>query len=297
MLELDLHQAQRAEPEGLDKNHQEGDHSHGDAHLHGFLGGVAAGVLTLANQDGQVMEGQDVVEVDSGENDQCNGNRRYAGSLNKGEERRDADAQAGHNGTHEHVDDHGQSADEQREEVRVRRNGAGKHDVCNPGVHAGGATDGTDCHSSSQEHEGLDVNRAPGRGSQDLTDDRHGHKDTDNQGDPSKIVARNSKPQGDCDDEPHDGADLFLGKLAESGLLSENILAVIYKLLGRLEESKGEHDGAQGCINHGDAHVDEPVNEADGSTAVGTIGGNKRVEGGVAGHEEHGAERRVYKQL
>ena len=85
VLELDLHQAQRAEPEGLDKNHQEGDHSHGDAHLHGFLGGVAAGVLTLANQDGQVMEGQDVVEVDSGENDQCNGNRRYAGSLNKGE--------------------------------------------------------------------------------------------------------------------------------------------------------------------------------------------------------------------
>ena len=57
-LGFDLHQAQRAEPEGLDKNHQEGDHGQGNTHLHGFLGGVATGVLALADQDGQVMEGQ-----------------------------------------------------------------------------------------------------------------------------------------------------------------------------------------------------------------------------------------------
>ena len=51
-----LHQAKEVEPGGLDQHDDKDDRSEGNAHAHGLFGGVAAGVLALADKDRQVME-------------------------------------------------------------------------------------------------------------------------------------------------------------------------------------------------------------------------------------------------
>ena len=184
------------------------------------------------------MKRQDVVDVDGREDDERHGERAHAGAGRKADERRHADAEHSHDRTHEHVNDHGERGDEQGEQEDVLGYGAGKHDIGDPGVHAGGTAHGTHGHGGRQEHEGLDVDSVPAGGGEDLADDGHGESDTNGQGDPADIVARDGEPQRDGDDKPHDGADLLDGELAERGLLGHDLLAIVDELLAGLKEEE-----------------------------------------------------------
>ena len=66
------------EPGGLDQHDDKDDRGEGNAHAHGLFGGVAAGVLALADKDRQVVERQDVVDVDGREDD---GTKRFRKSA------------------------------------------------------------------------------------------------------------------------------------------------------------------------------------------------------------------------
>ena len=236
------------------------------------------------------MEGQDVVDVDGREHHHRDRDVAHARARREGEEFRNADAEHGHHGAHEHVDDHGDEGNQEgKHEDVVRHRGRQDH-VRDPVIHARGSAHRADAHRSREEDESVHRNGVPGLRREDLADNREGHNGTNEEGDEADVEAshRLGEPEHDRDRKPEDRALLRGRDGTERLLLHAHLIEVDLHLLLGLEEHEAQEERADRRHEHRDRHVDEPLDEG---AAISGIGGDKRVQCGIAREEEHGSWR------
>ena len=281
-----LHEPGDLEPGGFHQDDDKHDGGQRNAQFDAFLLAVSAGIGPAPHQHGQIVEGQDVMNIDSRENHQgdCQRADPHGGGVR--DHGGDADAHHGDHGAHEHMDDDRNHRNQQRQQENVRRNGRGQDGFCEPRVHSGRSADGPDRDGRRQKDQHVDRDAAPGFRRQHLADHGHAHQQRDDQGQPADVDSGQAvgHPQGDGDYQPDRGALFLFGKGPERFLLFFEFLDVDADFPGRLEQKQDQHHGQDARDDHRNAHVFKPAQKV---AVDAGIRHRKRVQRGIARQENH----------